>query len=213
MTPLRIKTITSFIEKEDRVVDIGCDHAYLAIDLVKSKKCQRVVASDIHEKALNSAIKNIEKEHLEKEIPTILSDGLENIDQKEIDTIVIAGMGTSTILHILKKVEKDKIKKMVLQSNNDLYHLRKQTKKMGYYLQEEKVIYEKGHYYNIGKYTKEKRRLKKFELYFGLYDKKNMDYYRSLQKEYQKINTKITYKHFKKKINLFYKLHLLKKYL
>lgn len=213
MTPLRIKTIASFIEKEDKVADIGCDHAYLSILLIKNHLCQSVIASDIHENALNTAIKNIEKEHLEKEIPTILSDGLEHIDQKKIDTIVLAGMGTSTILQILEKVEKKQIKKLILQSNNDLYQLRKKVKKMGYSLQEEKVIYEKGHYYTIGMYTKKKRRLKKFELYFGLYDRKNKDYYTYLQKEYHKINAKITYKHFKEKLCLLYKLHLLKKYL
>lgn len=213
MIPVRIQTVASFIEKKDKVIDIGCDHAYLAIHLTKNKQCQSVIASDIHENALNSAKKNIQKEHLVSEIPTILSDGLEKINQSKVNTIVIAGMGTATILHILKKVEKEKIKKLVLQSNNDLYQLRKEVKKIGYYLQEEKVVYEKGHYYVIGKYTQEKKNLKLRELHFGLYEEKNKDYYHYLQEEYKKINEKITYKHLKEKINLLYKMHLLKKYL
>lgn len=213
MSKLRIHSIASFIEKEDRVVDIGCDHAYLAILLIKKQICQSVIASDINENALNSAKKNIKKEHLEKDIPIVLSDGLENINQNQINTLVIAGMGTSTILHILEKIEKDKIKKIVLQSNNDLYCLRKKVKKMGYYLQNEKVIYEKGHYYVIGKYTKKKKRLKKCELYFGLYQKAYKDYYVYLQQEYKKINLKINYKHLKEKIMLLYKMRILKKYL
>ncbi len=213
MNKLRIKELASFIEKEDKVIDIGCDHAYLPIYLVKEKLCKSIIASDINENALQNAQKNIEKEHLERKIPILLSDGLEKVDQKKINTIVIAGMGTSTILQILKKVDQDRIKKMIVQSNHDLYTLRKEMQKMGYYLQKETVIYEKGHFYTIGFYTQEKKPLKKREIYFGHFNQKNQEYYHYLEQEYKKINKKIKWRHFKEKIKLLYKIHLLKKYL
>lgn len=213
MNSLRLKTIASFVDTEDRVVDIGCDHAYLPIYLVKNKLCKTIIASDINENALNSAKKNIQKEKLDSTIPTILSDGLLNINQKKVDTLVISGMGTSTILHILNKADKKYIKKIILQSNNDLYELRKKVCGFGYYLTDEKIIYEKGHYYAIGMYTLEKRKLNLRKLYFGLYDENNKEYYQSLNEEYKKINKKIGWNHISNKIKILFKMHLLKKYL
>lgn len=213
MNSLRLKTIASFISKKDKVVDIGCDHAYLAIYLIKKQLCQKVIAADVNQNALNNARKNIQKEGLSQKIPTVLSDGLEKIDQQEINTIVLAGMGTSTILKILSKMEKEVIEKLIIQTNNDCYLLRKSINELGYFLEEEKTIYEKGHFYIIGKYKKGKKNLKPQELYFGLFDEKNRDYYNFLNNELRTLYLKISWKHFKKKIKLAYKLRVLKKYL
>lgn len=213
MNKIRLKTIASFIEDDDKVADIGCDHAYLSIYLIQNKMCQSVIASDINKNALENARTNIKKEKLENNILTVLSDGLENIDQASVNTLVLSGMGTSTILHILKNVEKDKIKKIIVQSNNDLYVLRKKMKEFGYYLWKEIIIYENKHYYCIGKYLQKPKRLKKVELYFGLYQENNRSYYQFLQKEFQTIYRKISWKYIRKKMHLLYKMHLLKKYL
>ena len=213
MVKIRLDTIASFVEEYDRVVDIGCDHAYIPIYLVKENKCRSVIASDINELALLGAKKNIEKEKLTKKIQVVLSDGLKNIDQNKIDTIIIAGMGSSTILHILKDIDKNNVKKLILQSNNDHYLLRKKVLQSGFYLAKEQVIYEKGHYYVIGMYLLGKKKLKTRELYYGIYNDKNKDYYRFLEKKLKKENHNIPYKYIKDKINLLYKIWLLKKYL
>lgn len=213
MISVRLKTIAEFINSSDKVADIGCDHAYLAIYLVKNKLCRSVVASDIHPKALDVAKKNIQKEHLEEKINTILSDGLENLCQKHLNTLVLSGMGTNTILHILEKVDSDYIKKIIIQSNHGLYILRKTMPKLGYYLQEENVIYEKNHYYTIGVYTRKKRRLKKRELLFGLYEKQNKEYYAVLYNDLQKLNNKMQRCHVKEKGIFLWKMHLLKRFI
>ena len=57
MINLKLKTIASFIEKEDVVLDTCCDHAYLAIYLKQNQLCKEVYASDINENALNQAKK------------------------------------------------------------------------------------------------------------------------------------------------------------
>ena len=97
----KLLKIATLINIDDKVVDIGCDHGYLSIYLAKNKICNKIIASDINENALNNAIGNIEKERLNNKIKVIISDGLQNID-KDIDTAVIAGMGTNTILNIIK---------------------------------------------------------------------------------------------------------------
>ena len=73
----KLKAIASFINTQDTVVDIGCDHAYLAIYLKENKLCKNVYASDINENALNIAKTNIQEHNLD--IETILSDGFKNI--------------------------------------------------------------------------------------------------------------------------------------
>ncbi len=210
MKQLRLNTIAGFVEKLDRVADIGCDHAYLAIFLKKEKKCTSVIASDIHKNALEMAKKNCQKENVS--IPLFLSDGLENLDQEKLNTLIISGMGTNTILHILESVNKKYIQKLILQSNNDLPKLRKKVQKIGYSLTEEKIIYENGHYYVIGKYTKEKRKLNCVEIEYGIYHEENHSYYLYLFNELKGIVKNLP-GHFSKKLRLYWKLWLLKRYL
>lgn len=212
MVRLRIEALAKFISKEDKVVDIGCDHAYLAIHLMQNEMCKKVVASDIHANALLSAKKNIQNAHLDKKIPTILSDGFSNIDV-EVDTAVISGMGASTILHIIKNTNPKGIKKYVLQSNNDLYRLRSSLEEMGYFLNEEKVVFEKGHYYVIGLYTLHGKKLSIREKLFGIYAQENMEYYRYLEETLRFLLKKVGHHTIKGKFKIFIQLVLLKKYL
>lgn len=213
MKSLRLRTIASFVSYGDSVIDIGCDHAYLPIYLVENKICAKAIATDIHAQALLHAENNIAKHGLSHKITTILSDGLDCVSQINSDTIILAGMGTSTILHILKKVSKKYIKKLIIQSNNDLYLLRTSLLKKGYYLEEEKVIFEKGHYYVIGCYTLKFHFLSLRERLFGKYKKENLSYYQFLLDEYNLIYTQIHRVYCLKKIKTFLKMKLLKKYL
>lgn len=99
---LRLNTIASLVPNGARVCDIGTDHAYLAIYLKKSGKAQSVIATDINEKPLKNAEKNIELSGVSG-IKLRLSDGLSEIKQGDADTIIIAGMGGEVIAGILER--------------------------------------------------------------------------------------------------------------
>ncbi len=213
MLSLRIETIASFVSKENKVVDVGCDHAYLAIHLVKKELCESVIATDVNLNALENAKKNIKEAGLQKKIPTFLSNGIAGILDKEFDTLVISGMGTATILKIMQEVNSSKVKKLIIQSNNDLYLLRTSLEKCGYFLEEEKVVYEKRHYYVIGHYNLSAKPLSLREKLFGKYDAKNKEYYQFLNEQLHIIYKKIRNKSKWKKIKLYFKIQLLKKYL
>lgn len=193
MFSLRIKTIASFIEPHDQVIDIGCDHAYLPIYLVKNKLLTHALASDCNQNAYLMAQENVKKYHLTKKITIYLSDGLKQIPQDNIDTIVLAGMGCHTILTILEDIDKFNIKKIIIQSNNNLAYLRKKMAKKKFYLQKEKVIYENKHYYVIGVYTKTYNHLTLLEQQFGLFDPNNHAYYLSLYNTWDHIDKKLSY--------------------
>ena len=97
----RLSCIADYVDDNYSIVDIGCDHALLDIYLVQTRKNIKIIASDINQNALNNAILNIKKYKLENNITTVLSNGLDNIDMLGINTIVISGMGSHTIVGIL----------------------------------------------------------------------------------------------------------------
>ena len=68
-------------------------------------------------------------------------------------TAVICGMGTATILSILNTDKLCKIDKLIIQSNNDLYNLRKKICKKGFNIINEVIVKERGIYYIIIKFT------------------------------------------------------------
>ena len=167
----RLKALADYIEDNDSMVDIGCDHGLLDIYLTLNKKNVKVVASDVNENALNNAKKNIKKYNLEDEISTVLSNGLDNIDTSMLNTIVISGMGAHTIVGILynnlKKLKS--IKKIVIQSNNDLDFLRYKVSKIGYYIKKESMVKDAGIIYTLIEFRRGMRFYSKKELYFGPY--------------------------------------------
>lgn len=161
----RLASIASNIDKEDKVVDIGCDHGYLSIYLKAVNGNKIVIATDINENALNMAKKNINKNSIL--IETRLGNGLDVIKHNEVDTIIISGMGGNTILNILKKNKLKYIKKIVIQSNTDIPLIRKYINKLGYTIKNEQLIIDKNIYYIIITFTKGKHKYTKKELYFG----------------------------------------------
>ena len=183
----RLKVLASFIDNEDSLVDVGCDHGYLSIYLKKNNKCKNVICSDINQNALDSAISNIRNSELD--INCYLSDGLKNVPMDNINTIVIAGMGTSSIISILSVSEKLKlVDKIVLQSNNNHEELRRFMNSIGYYLVQEKYVLDKGKWYITMLYVKDKKENTELVLKYGYIDS---NYGRYLINNYSKIIKRI----------------------
>ncbi len=101
MIDSRIKAILNFVEKNSRVADIGADHGYLSIELVKSGRASFVIATDKNFGPLDAAKKNIAAAGLSDFIDVRLGDGLKVLREGEVDTICIAGMGGALIAEIL----------------------------------------------------------------------------------------------------------------
>ena len=124
----RLKTIADMIPNDSSIIDVGCDHGLLAIYLSLVKNC-RSLATDINAKALEGANKNIIR-YKAKNVETKLTDGLDDIVIKPDDYIIIAGMGTKTIIHILKN--KKLSDNLIIASQNHLSELRKFMFDLGY---------------------------------------------------------------------------------
>lgn len=167
----RLEMVANFIDNNDKsVIDIGCDHGLLSIYLANKFKNLKIIASDVNKNALDNAKKNITKCGLNDRIETRLGSGIFVINNNDnIDTIVVAGMGTNTIVEFLK-CSRDKlvnVNKIIIQSNTDLYFLRKNMVSMGYFIDDEELVVDKGIIYTIIKFIKGKKKYSYKELYLG----------------------------------------------
>lgn len=101
MIDSRINAIMNFVRAGSRVADIGADHGYLAIELVKSGRVAKVIATEKNIGPFEALRKNVSAENLNDAIETRLGDGLQILTAGEVDTICIAGMGGALIAKIL----------------------------------------------------------------------------------------------------------------
>ena len=177
MLSLRLSSLTKFVNYNDKIIDIGCDHALLDIFLVKSDLVKSIIASDINVQALNSGIKNIENEGLSDKISARLGDGLNVLTDKDnIDTVIISGMGTNTIMGILNNDHLKDINKLIIQSNNDHTMLRKYVTKLGFYIKSEEYFQDnKKNYINIV-FVRGNKKYSKIDLTYGPIIKHNKPY-------------------------------------
>ena len=163
MLSKRLLKVADLVSKGSNVVDVGCEHALLDIYLTlnKSVKC---IATDINENSIKVAKANIEKYKLSNDITLVRTNGLHNIDSEDVDTIIIAGLGTKSILKILKDYY---FETLIIQSNNDLEQLRLHIIKKGYIIQKEEIVYEHQKYYVIIKFVKGYQKYKYIDYFIG----------------------------------------------
>jgi len=148
---VRLSAIADFVKKNAAVCDVGTDHGYLAIHLINSGIANKVFATDINEKPLLNAQKNIEKSGV-KGIELRLCDGLSGIKKGEADTFIIAGMGGEVISGILERgadIVKDNNINLILQPTTSPEFLRCFLCENGYKIMKEKAVFENGKIYSI----------------------------------------------------------------
>ena len=189
----RLEAISSLVPINSNIIDIGCDHALLDIYLYQKEISNKIIASDINNKALNNAKENIKKNKLDKYIETRLGNGLDTLNQEDnIDTIIISGMGAHTIVGILKnnRLKLKNINTIIIQSNTKLEFLRKEVTKLNFIIDNEMIVEDNKKVYTIIKLIKGKKKYNKKELYFGpvLLSKKEKLFIENAKKELQKLN-------------------------
>lgn len=169
---LRLNSLAAMVDNDDRIADIGTDHAYLPIELIKSGKITYAIASDIAKGPLDNAKKDVQKASLENQIDIRLGAGLSTVsDQDQIDTVIIAGMGGKLITQILDDAWQKKLrfKSLVLEPNVGECGVRKWLTEHSYKITAEQIIAESGHIYELIKAIKSQKKsnLSAAELYFG----------------------------------------------
>lgn len=85
--------------------DVGTDHAYLPLIMLRRGYTGNIFATDVNKGPLEKAKYCIEEHELTDMVTLRLCDGLDGVEPGLIDTIVIAGMGGDTITGILDRAE------------------------------------------------------------------------------------------------------------
>nr|MBP3599385.1 tRNA (adenine(22)-N(1))-methyltransferase TrmK [Eubacterium sp.] len=131
------------------MADIGCDHGYAAIWLVKQEKAKRVIAMDVNQGPIERAKEHVEEYGLQDVIECRLSNGTEKLVPGEVDTLMIAGMGGPLMIRILEQGKKvlGQVNTLVLQPQSELGEVRLYLLQHGFVIQEEKACVEEGKYY------------------------------------------------------------------
>lgn len=165
MSYKRLKFIVSLINETNKVIDIGTDHCFVPILLLKKYSKILVDASDVNINPLNIAKKNLEKEKLNKKVNLYLSDGLKNIDIHKYDTFIIAGMGGNEISKI---IEQKKVKgRFIFHPTANPELVRKSLWKNGYKITNEFIIKERNIFNLIIEATNGYKIIRKKDQYIG----------------------------------------------
>ncbi|CAM3797950.1 tRNA (adenine(22)-N(1))-methyltransferase [Alkalicoccus chagannorensis] len=147
----RLEVTASFVLKEGTVADIGSDHAYLPIHLTAHDLCEYAIAGELNEGPLQSAIEKIYANELEDRVEARLGNGLEVLEGRRADTVVIAGMGGPLIASILSEGKQylGGVKRLVLQPNVAADQVRRWLDGHGWILFDEEILEEDGHIYEV----------------------------------------------------------------
>ena len=136
----------------EHLADVGCDHGYVSIELVRTGKVQHVLALDVNEGPLERARENVLAAGLGNRIELRLSDGLHNTEaDRHFDTVLIAGMGGRLMKDILTEgIEKVRDATwLVLQPQSEIFLVREFLSSEGYGILREVCMEDRGKFYFI----------------------------------------------------------------
>ncbi len=155
------------------MADIGCDHAYLPIHLIRNNIASAVIACDINKGPCDLARDNIRHHGLSERIDVVQTDGLQGIDGFAPDNIIICGMGADLICRIISDSEYTRTNKplLILQAMTRVPMLRSRLLSSGYNITDEALVYDDRLYEVItARFSGETRHWNDIELLVGKYN-------------------------------------------
>lgn len=138
MLDARLKAVLQFIRAEAHA-DIGTDHAALPLALIRSGRCQKVIAVELNAGPLQLALSAVQQAALNQQIEVRQGDGFGPIAPREIQSVSLTGMGARTILSILKRAAWLP-PTLILQPNAEPEVLRAWARVSRYHLTQEALI-------------------------------------------------------------------------
>ena len=149
----RLKRIAEHVDKCESVADIGTDHGYIPIYLVKEGICEKAIASDINKGPIEKAKVNVAFEGVSNKIKCLLGPGLNPLKVGEVNGVILAGMGGNLTRDILL-ADMEKVKRydfIILQPAQNPEVLREFLYKNDYEIIDEDLIKDEGRFYELFK--------------------------------------------------------------
>lgn len=149
----RLNLIIEKLDKVEVIMDVGTDHGYIPIYLIKNDIAKKVIASDINKEPLKKAKINASFDGVLDKIDLRLGGGLSPLKNKEAEAVIIAGMGGNLIRDILENDLK-KVKNLdylILQPAQNPEVLRSYLYNSNYEILDEDICLEESKYYEVFK--------------------------------------------------------------
>ena len=163
----RLLSLANLIPKGMVVADVGSDHGLLLLYLDQHnliKKGYGVENKVGPYSRLERALKNSEN------LSPVLSDGLLNLNE-DVNCLILAGLGGETIIQIIKQGEQylKNIEYIITDAHTSIPLVRKYLSNKNYRIIKEKLIYEKGTFYELSLFQKTNKKINysKLEYEYG----------------------------------------------
>ncbi len=169
----RLNCAAAFVRQNSVIADIGTDHAYLPVYLLKNGIVKFAVASDINRGPLERAVANAGKYGVTDKMRFVLTDGLEGLEPESdgVTDIIICGMGGELIADIISASEYTKKSgiRLILQPMSYPERLRMFLAGAGYRIVDEKLCEAVGKLYTciLAEYDGVRRNYSKAEYLLG----------------------------------------------
>ncbi len=145
---LRLLAVADLVHPCNRLYDIGSDHAWLPIHLVRRGICKLATASDIGPGPVAVAMRNIKHAGLQEAIDTAVTFGLDGHLIQPDDAIVMAGLGGLEMIDILGR-EPRICQQILLQPQKSAPELRRWLADHHYQIDDELLVLDRSRLYTI----------------------------------------------------------------
>ncbi|NWE78101.1 tRNA (adenine(22)-N(1))-methyltransferase [Pseudomonas yamanorum] len=149
---MRLERVAAHVPAGAHLADIGSDHGYLPVALMRRGAIAAAVAGEVALTPFRAAERTVRENELEQHITVRLASGLAAIEPGDgITTISICGMGGETIRDILDsgKARLNGQERLVLQPNGGEQPLRQWLMENGYSIVCEELLRENRFFYEI----------------------------------------------------------------
>ena len=152
----RLKTVAGLVTQGNTIADIGTDHGYVPVFLLKNEKIPRAIAVDISKGSLQKAQENAIRCGLTDRMECRLSDGLTALAPGEADTIIICGMGGILMRRILEEGKETAVsaKELILSPHRNPELICDFLKENGFTIIYDEIIEDKKKQYRLIKGVK-----------------------------------------------------------
>jgi tRNA (adenine22-N1)-methyltransferase len=149
---MRLERVAAHVPMGARLADIGSDHGYLPVALMRRGVIAAAVAGEVAITPFQAAERTVRENGLEQHVTVRLADGLAAIKPADaITAISVCGMGGETIRDILDsgRAHLSGHERLILQPNGGEQPLRHWLMENGYTILNEELLRENRFYYEI----------------------------------------------------------------
>jgi tRNA A22 N-methylase len=182
----RLKRLCALLSPAPLFADVGCDHGYCTRYMLDGGLCERAYITDISKDCLAKAEKLLADYIRKGACIPVCTDGLQGVP-KEVNLVLIAGMGGMEMTHILAETLPERF---VLQPMRDGAAVRKLLLERGACIERDFTFFAEGKFYDAiaGKREGGTRAYTETEIAFG---RENIicrgeDFLRALEEKIQK---------------------------